>query len=71
MDGTPELEPRESFVEAVLYKKYGTSSSTFCGAVASSHLWLSRFGMVQRPDSDQSAAHPSQNSHNVVKICGL
>jgi hypothetical protein len=46
MDGTPELEFHESFVEALLYKKRGKSSSTFYGAVASSHLLLRQSGMV-------------------------
>src|SRR5215510_10219322 len=27
--------------------------------------------VLRSPNSDQSAAHPSHNSHNVVKICGL
>jgi len=46
MDGTLELEHHESFVEALLYKKRGKSSSTFYGAVASSHLALRQSGIV-------------------------
>src|SRR5262245_40327085 len=71
MGGTPELEPRKSFVEALLYKKHSQSSSTFYSAVASSHLWMSRSGMAQAPNADQSGAPVSQNGQNVVKIYAL